>query len=252
MSNRLGEIRKNHFGTEMQIIRYKSADDITIKFLDEHGYERDSTYLNFTIGKIRNPYDRTVKEMGYLGVGKYKVQYPDRKVNTVEYMAWKNMLERCYMTKYADLHPSYYGICEVCDEWHDLQNFAKWHEENAYECEGRLHLDKDIKYPGNTLYSPDTCLLVPQRINMLFMNKGNDRGLPNGITKVKNGYSARYNTQKLGVYTTLEEAFAAYAKKKKETIVEVANEYKSILPSHVYDALIAHEIRIEDDKNYKH
>jgi hypothetical protein len=84
------------------------------------------------------------------------------------------------------------------------------------------------------------------------MNKGNNRGLPNGITKQNNGYAAKYNKQKLGVYPTVEEAFEVYAKRKKETIIEVANEYKSILPSHVYDALITHQIRIEDDKNYKH
>lgn len=249
--DRLGEIKKNNFGTEMQIIRYNNSADITVKFLDEFGYEKTTTYNGFKLGTIHNPYDRTVKEIGYLGVGEHKIQYSDSKTNTVEYMAWKNMLERCYMSKYADLHPSYYGKCEVCEEWHNYQNFAKWHKENAYECEGRLHLDKDILYPGNTLYSPDSCILVPQRINMLFMNKGNNRGLPNGIMKKKSGYIAQYNTQKLGIYPTLEEAFEVYTKKKKETIIEVANEYKLILPVHVYEAIIAHEFKIEDDKNYR-
>jgi len=148
--SRVGEIKKNSFGTEMQIIRYKDSADITVKFLDEFGFERDATYSNFKRGTIRNPYDRTVKEMGYFGVGEYRVQYPDDKTYTKEFVCWKNMLERCYQSKYAELHPAYYGICEVCDEWHNLQNFAKWHQENAYDCgDERLHLDKDIKYPGN-------------------------------------------------------------------------------------------------------
>lgn len=249
--NRVGEVKKNSFGTEMKIIRYKDSADITVKFLDEFGFERDATYSNFKRGTIRNPYDRTVKEIGYFGVGEYKVQYPNDKTYTKEFVCWKNMLERCYQSKYANLHPSYYGICEVCEEWHNLQNFAKWHEENFYEVNERLHLDKDIKYPGNTLYSPDTCILVPQRINLLFMNKTNNRGLPNGIDKHPNGYTATYNNNKLGVFSTVEEAFEVYAKKKKETIIEVANEYKSILPSHVYDAIVAHEFNIKNDKNYK-
>lgn len=33
---------------------------------------------------------------------------------------------------------------------------------NKYECDERLYIDKDILYPGNKVYSPDTCLLVPQ------------------------------------------------------------------------------------------
>ena len=70
----------------------------------------------------------------------------------------------------------------------NFQNFAQWYDNHKYECDGRLHIDKDIKYPGNKLYSPYHCILVPQRINMLFSNKLNKRGLPNGIDKNKKGY----------------------------------------------------------------
>ena len=38
MNERLGEINKNKFGTEMKIIAYRKSDDIDIQFLDEHGY----------------------------------------------------------------------------------------------------------------------------------------------------------------------------------------------------------------------
>ena len=62
-----------------------------------------------------------------------------------------------------------------------FQNFAKWFDDNKYEVDGRLHIDKDILYPNCKIYSPETCLLIPQRINMLFLNKPNKRGLPNGI-----------------------------------------------------------------------
>ena len=72
--------------------------------------------------------------------------------------------------------------------WHNYQNFAQWFNENRYDVEGRLHIDKDILYPGNKIYCPDTCLLVPQRINMLFLNKPNKRGLPNGIIKSSDKY----------------------------------------------------------------
>ena len=91
--------------------------------------------------------------------------------------------------------------------WHNYQNFAQWFNENRYDVEGRLHIDKDILYPGNKIYCPDTCLLVPQRINMLFLNKPNKRGLPNGIIKSSDRYLVKYCGVEYGYENTLEEAF---------------------------------------------
>ena len=136
------------------------------------------------------------------------------------------------------------------EEWMNFQNFAEWYYANQYEVKGRLHIDKDILYPGNKFYSPYHCLLVPQRINMLFTNKSNKRGLPNGIKRNGNKYQVQYNTQCLGSSDTLEEAYELYAKRKKEVIVEVANEYRNIIPDKVYQALLNYEVRIENDKNY--
>ena len=39
-------------------------------------------------------------------------------------------------------------------------------------------------------------------------------------------------------------------KKKKEEIIRVANGYKGIIPDEVYNAVIAYEFSIENDKNY--
>ncbi len=114
----------------------------------------------------------------------------------------------------------------------------------------RLHIDKDILFPNSYVYSPETCLLVPQRINMLFLNKPNKRGLPNGIRECKNGYSAKYNNKELGTYETVEEAFIIYALEKEKTIKRIANEYKDIIPIKVYDALYAYKVQITNDKNY--
>ena len=37
---------------------------------------------------------------------------------------------------------------------------------------------------------------------------------------------------------------------KKKEIIKMANEYKGIIPNEVYDAVIAYEFSIENDKNY--
>lgn len=233
----------------MKIVRYVSCNDMTVQFLDDFKFERDTTYSNFKRGMVRNPYDKTVLDMGYLGVGKYLTQ-DETGENSREYMCWKHMIERCYVEKHADIHQAYYGICSICDEWLNFQNFAKWHSENYYEVNERLHLDKDILIPSNTLYAPDRCLLIPQRINELFTCKVNGNGLPVGITKTAKGkYNARYNEEKLGTFDTLEEAFEKYAEKKEETIKRIADEYIDIIPKKAYDAIYRYKVEMKNDKN---
>lgn len=161
------------------------------------------------------------------------------------------MIERCYHKKSSKQYPAYYGICTVCDEWHNFQVFAEWYKKREYECKGRLHLDKDIKNPGNTVYSPENCLLVPQELNVLFVNKSNNRGVPNGIQKCAKGYSAKYDGKSLGVYKTIEDAYYAQTKKKKEEILRVVHDYKNIIPIEAYEAIIKYEFSIENDRNYK-
>ena len=232
----------------MKIVRYGSNEDIDIEFLDEFHYIKEhQTYSNFKSGGVKNPYDRDLYNVGYFGVGNYSSR--DNGKMAFAYKTWTGMIERCYLNKKA--FPAYYGKCEVCSEWHNFQNFAEWYEENKYPVNERLHIDKDILYPNCHIYSPETCILTPQRINMLFSNKPNSRGLPNGIFKIKSGYRAEYQGIKIGRYSTLDEAYDAYSTAKENNIKEVADEYKNIIPKKLYDALYAYKVDINNDKNYK-
>lgn len=86
--SKLGEIRNNNKGTPMKIVAYRSSDDIDVQFLDDFYYIKEhQVYVNFKNGTIKNPYDRTVLDIGYLGVGKHKIQYPETKTNTKIYMS---------------------------------------------------------------------------------------------------------------------------------------------------------------------
>ena len=85
----------------------------------------------------------------------------------------------------------------------------------------------------------------------MFMNKSNNRGLPNGVIKQGKGYLAKYDGEHLGVFDTVEDAYSVYAKKKKEGITEAVCEYENIIPFKVYQAILNHEFKIENDANYK-
>lgn len=230
----------NTQGTPMKIINTIDKDFIMVEFLDQFHYQLKTRYQNFVRGTVMNPYDRTICGVGYIGVGKYKgdVRTTDfrKKMNN----CWADMIRRCYSEKDRSLHNAYKD-CYVADVWHNFQNFAEWYEENFYQVDTeRMHLDKDILYKNNSFYSPETCVIVPQRINMMFMSKSRtiDQDLPQGINRTTNNcYSAMYNTKSLGVYDSLEKAIDVYNKEKYKAICKVAEEYKGKIPTKLYEAL---------------
>ena len=79
------------------------------------------------------------------------------------YQSWRHMLTRCYNKKYLETRPTYTG-CSVCERWLTLSNFAKDIKSLPnYDLlvQGvNTFLDKDIRVPGNKIYSPDTCMFV--------------------------------------------------------------------------------------------
>lgn len=98
------------------------------------------------------------------------------------YVTWRNMLCRCYSTKFQLTKPTYVG-CTVCDEWKYLSNFKKWYDENYVD---GFALDKDILFEGNKIYSPEFCRFVPAYLNSLLIDHGNARGdLPLGVSENK-------------------------------------------------------------------
>lgn len=238
--NFLNEVVNNSKGTPMKIIGFRNKSDIDVQFLDDFGYIKEHTlYANFIKGNIKNPYDKNICGVGYFGEGKHKCKYSNG-IHTSEYQNWISMIRRCYDLNRKNTYPAYYGKCEVCKEWHNFQNFAEWYNKNFYQVgTERIHIDKDILIKDNKLYSPETCILVPQRINMLFVKKPNRYNLPNGVKPSLSGkFEAKYNEQYLGIFDTVEDAARAHNQAKKEKITDTANEYKDRIPNKVYQALI--------------
>ena len=254
--DRTGEKGVNNFGSEMIIIEYRGALDIDVYFPEYDWTAKNTRYDVFKKGKIKCPYERSVFGIGYLGEGKYKVWENGKQTRI--YTAWQNMLQRCYNEKLHEKKPTYNG-CTVCEEWLNFQNFAKWYEENYYEIPGeRMHLDKDILIKGNKIYSPETCMFVPQTINSLFVKRDNKRGESViGTSLYKNGKyrvgcsiinpeTSKSKIKYLGLYETQEKAFQVYKYYKEKNIKEVADYYFGRIPDKLYDALYDYEVEIND------
>ena len=251
---RLGELNYNKFNNRMEIIEYKNFNDIIVKFSD--GSKRKTTYQHFKEGNIVSKYDKTIMNVGYLGEGKYKPI--ENGYHSLNYKTWRSMLDRCYNENFHKKETTY-EKCEVCEKWHNFQNFSKWFEENYYKIEGeKTHLDKDILNKGNKLYSPETCIFVPQRINKLFIKSNKSRGkYPIGVTLHKgcNNFCSRCSIldennniirKEIGYFKTIEEAFLAYKTFKEQYIKQVADEYKDKIPKKLYDAMYNYKVEITD------
>ena len=253
---RIGEINISNEGYKMKIIEYKKSNDIWIEFQDEHKSKIHTQYNHFKSGAVKNPFHKSIYSIAYIGIGKYKEKENGR--NTKVYDKWKDMLKRCYDIYALNRNPTYID-CYVCDEWLCFQNFAKWYEENYYEIEGeKMCLDKDILNKGNKIYSSENCIIVPKRINILFIKSDAKRGkYPIGVSwhKASNKFIARCNILDkennrkiihLGLYNTVEEAFLAYKQFKENYIKQVADEYKDLIPKRLYDAMYSYEVEIND------
>ena len=253
--NRIGEKGVNNLGSKMVIVRYRKYSDIDIYFPEYEWIAKNKGYKEFKNGKIKCPYDRSVYGIGYLGEGKYKVL--ENGKHTRIYQTWIDMLKRCYDEKYHEKHPTYKD-CKVCEEWHDFQNFAEWYYNNYYEIEGeRMHLDKDILIKRNKVYSPETCVFVPQAINSLFIKRQNNRGESViGTTPYQGKYMAQCSIinpktgkskrEYLGIYDTQEKAFEVYKYYKEKNIKIVADYFKGQIPQKLYNALYNYEVENDD------
>ena len=192
---------------------------------------------------------KLIFSVGYNTKETYKSTENGKKTKC--YQTWQNMLMRCYDEKFHARKPAYIG-CKVCEEWHNFQNFAKWYEENYYEIEGeRMHLDKDILVKGNKIYSPQTCVFVPQRINNLFEKCDRVRGnYPVGVHKDKNKFRAKirigHKLIYLGIFDNPHEAYLLYKINKELLIQSVAEEYKDKIPKILYKALINYNVEEND------
>lgn len=188
------------------------------------------------------------------GIGYYGSDLKEISKHSVPgFSTWHSMMCRCYSKEFQNKNSNYKG-CTVCDEWHNLSVFSNWYLKNYYTVPNeRMELDKDILVKGNKIYSPTTCVFVPQRINTLFVKSNHIRGkFPIGVyyDNSKKKYIANLTYKgknlKLARCVLPVEAFFYYKFYKEELIREVAREYKVYIPEKLYEAMLNWEVEITD------
>lgn len=156
------------------------------------------------------------------------------------YRIWASMIDRCYSDKTQNKNPTYRG-CSVSEEWLTFSVFKGWMEKQNWE--GR-HLDKDLLFEGNKIYSADTCVFVTQAVNNFTLDSGAARG--EGLigacwNQVRGKFKSRCRnpftrkTEFLGYFDCEQEAHEAWLKRKLELAHLLAAEQED---ARVAEALI--------------
>ena len=177
------------------------------------------------------------------GVGINDADYVTQKNETIGYVngkqklkvvwmcpyhqTWKNMLRRCYSSKYQDKHPTYKG-CSVSEEWLTFSVFKAWMMTQDWEDK---QLDKDLLFESNKVYSPETCVFVTQTVNKFTIDRGASRGefligvcWHKGANKFQAECSNPFTKKReyLGLFDCEQEAHESWLKRKLELAKELA------------------------------
>ena len=196
--------------------------------LIDNNFKAIRRYTDIKNGKIKNPYHRSVYNIGYMGAGEFKASFKGKA--TKSYKVWMAMMYRIYSKKHLKRRPTYKNVA-VAEKWHNFQNFAKWFEENYVE---GWHLDKDLLSGEQKMYSPETCVFIPQELNSFLANNHvNNTSGETGVCydKSKKQWLAQISSKRfLGRFATKQEAANCY-KREREILAEKWKcQMKGVLP----------------------
>ena len=247
--NCVGKVCKSKSSGDFKILKYNGSKDVEIQF-SKTGYETTVQLGSIKIGSVKDPYSASVYDVGISGT-KYPPTIND--VKTKEYGLWQNMLQRCYSDSFKKRRPTYED-CKCSENFKSYEYFYEWcHSQIGFDNEG-WQLDKDLLIKGNRVYSEDSCIFIPNEINLLLTKRTTSRGKHLiGVCwhNASKSFIAMVNKNKgkqehLGCFKTEIEAFNAYKEAKESFIKEQAEKWKGKIDERAYEALMNYTVEIDD------
>lgn len=148
---------------------------------------------------------------------------------------WRGIEKRCKVGSYEQKkHPNYIG---TQNKFEGFQEFVEWSRKEVGYQELEVNgnswcIDKDILGDGSKIYSSETCLFIPNRVNVFLTLRTRFRGeYPLGVTwkKANNKFESQltYNgRQYLGLFVDPMDAHREWQKAKIRAGREIAEEFK--------------------------
>jgi hypothetical protein len=205
-------------GSTAKIIDYFNHNEVLIVFL-ESGVERKASMRELSLGKLKDYFYPSVCGIGYTGGKKVKKGVRDQ---------WNTLLSN---------NKEKYGISK---EWCNLQNFAKWHEENWRGDESTIWVLR------TNIFNKEPQKCDPSNTYLLPIDLSHHLTKSKGYNIRKNGdIASSFLGKHLGYFKTIEEAKEKYSEVKKEYIIKLANKYRKYLPKDLYYKITQYEIKFE-------
>jgi len=164
------------------------------------------------------------------------------------YKVWKSIVYRTLSEKFK-LKIGTYKNVGICDEWKYFSNFKSWMETQDWL---DMEIDKDFFSPNDgKIYSPETCIFIPQFLNSSMAQSFSVREFPTGvyIAKDHKSYTAMSARKHLGTFRDVETAHKAWQERKIYEIDQLYKQYKR-MPCYNPDAgkiLITIASKIKED-----
>ncbi len=211
----------------------------------------EKPYQHIKEGRVKYPYYKSVYGKGYIGEGGYKAKVNGK--TTKCYKLWNSMIQRIHDKKALLKRPTYRDVA-ICEEWYSFNNFAKWFYEESNYKKG-WQIDKDLLSNGNKVYSPSTCVFLPQKLNIFLSTNRANNTL--GLTGVSWNESSKkwaaqitieQKTVFLGYFNTKEEASEEYIKAKNKRATELVDEYNGEIPYQILALISKSEQALQREK----
>lgn len=146
------------------------------------------------------------------------------------YIRWSGMLQRSYSAAWKEKHPSY-GECSVCEEWLTYSNFKKWILEKSGSFPiFNYDLDKDLLIPESSMYSKETCALIPRYLNRSIVRRDLSDTTLTGVRKRNGKFASQIfaDSKKLwlGTFDTEIEAHNCWKAAKIKELERLLSKYR--------------------------
>lgn len=171
----------------------------------------------------RDPFARSFSGVGYMGEGSFSWSGEHARV----YNRWWAMLQRCYTPTTIRVAQTY-ANCSVEPVWHNYQNFASWLVEQPNHDSKEYQIDKDLIYPGNKIYGPQRCCVIPTALNGALKSASYRGSYGPGVKRVPSGrFEARTKRDGKYVYLGLanspEEARGLWAENHSQYLLDLGS-----------------------------
>lgn len=222
LANLIGE---TFFGEVSEIDMYRFSEDVNINNIGSKSI-LDNLEV---VGKKR----RGLNLIAGFGLNDVKIPTKVEGLKSIPYQTWISMIHRCYG---VNREKCYEGV-SVCKEWSRFSSFLDDYQYMVGSYQKGFVLDKDILCLGEKMYSKESCVLIPKKLNAIFANwtrKLTVKEYEGGFTT-----SGQINNRKENrkVFSTKEEVEEHILMHRKKKLEEARKDFYGIVDFRVIEAL---------------